>query len=214
MVENSMKKSLAKKLVTLLSYAGVSPVIVLVTLHKYFFKSDNLFASFGQCLALIPGKLGSYLRCAYYRFTLKRFSGEGFIGFGSYFPHSSAEVGDGVYIGAYCVIGNVSIGEGSLLASRVSILSGAHQHSIEGRGIKGEQNNNCYRRTEIGKGCWVGEGSVVMADVGDFSVVGAGSVVTRTVPAGVIAAGNPARVIREISTSERENPTLKETKGN
>ena len=204
-----MKKTLAKRFVIFLSSMGVSPIVVLVRLHKYLFKSDNLFASFGQTLALVPGKLGSYLRCAYYRFTLKRFSGEGFIGFGSHFPHSSAEVGDGVYIGAYCIIGNASIGEGSLLASRVSILSGAHQHSIEGRGIEGEQNNNYYRRTEIGKGCWVGEGSVVMADVGDFSVVGAGSVVTRTIPEGVIAAGNPARVIREISTSEREKPTLK-----
>jgi len=204
-----VKKTLAKRFVIFLSSMGVSPIVVLVRLHKYLFKSDNLFASFGQTLALVPGKLGSYLRCAYYRFTLKRFSGEGFIGFGSHFPHSSAEVGDGVYIGAYCIIGNASIGEGSLLASRVSILSGAHQHSIEGRGIEGEQNNNYYRRTEIGKGCWVGEGSVVMADVGDFSVVGAGSVVTRTIPEGVIAAGNPARVIREISTSEREKPTLK-----
>jgi virginiamycin A acetyltransferase len=204
-----VKKTLAKRFVIFLSCMGVSPIVVLVRLHKYLFKSDNLFASFGQTLALVPGKLGSYLRCAYYRFTLKRFSGEGFIGFGSYFPHSSAEVGEGVYIGAYCIIGNVSIGEGSLLASRVSILSGAHQHSIEGRGIRGEQNNNYYRRTEIGKRCWVGEGSVVMAAVGDFSVVGAGSVVTRTIPEGVIAAGNPARVIKEISTSEGDKPTLK-----
>jgi acetyltransferase-like isoleucine patch superfamily enzyme len=204
-----VKKTLAKRFVIFLSSMGVSPLVVVVRLHKYLFKSDNLFASCGQTLALVPGKLGSYLRCAYYRFTLKRFSGEGFIGFGSYFPHASAEVGEGVYIGAYCIIGNVSIGEGSLLASRVSILSGAHQHSIEGRGIRGEQNNNYYRRTEIGKGCWVGEGSVVMADVGDFSVVGAGSVVTRTIPEGVIAAGNPARVIKEISTSEAEKPTLK-----
>lgn len=189
-------------------------MVILVRLHKYLFKSDDLFASFGQTLALVPGKLGSYLRCAYYRFTLKRFSGEGFIGFGSCFPHCSAEVGDGVYIGAYCIIGNVSIGEGSLLASRVSILSGGHQHPIEGRTPKGEQDRNYYERTDIGKGCWVGEGSVVMADVGDFSVVGAGSVVTRTIPGGVIAVGNPARVIKEISTSERENRTLKEIKGN
>lgn len=209
-----MKKSLAKSLVIFLSCVGVSPLVLLVKLHKRFFISDSFFAAFGQTLALVPGKLGSYVRCAYYRFTLKSFSGEGFIGFGSYFPHSSAEIGEAVYIGAYCIIGNARIGRGSVLASRVSILSGAHQHPIEGRSIKREERNNVYRRIDIGEVCWIGEGSVVMADVGDFSIIGAGSVVTKSVPGGVIAAGNPARVIKEIKPSESEAPTLEEVTRN
>jgi virginiamycin A acetyltransferase len=210
----SVKKGLAKSFFIFLSCVGVSPLVLLVKLHKRFSASDGFFTTFGQTLALVPGKLGSYLRCAYYRFTLKSFCGEGSIGFGSYFPHSSAEIGEAVYIGAYCIIGNARIGRGSVLASRVSILSGAHQHPIEGRSIKREEHSNVYRRIDIGELCWIGEGSVVMADVGDFSIIGAGSVVTKSVPEGVIAAGNPARVIREIKSSVSEAPRSQEVTRN
>lgn len=53
---------------------------------------------------------------------------------------------------------------------------------------------------EIGHDVWVGGGALILAGVhiGPESVIGAGSVVTRDVPAGVFAAGNPCKVIREI----------------
>ena len=49
----------------------------------------------------------------------------------------------------------------------------------------------------VGAGSWIGSAAVILADVGRNSVVGAGSVVTSPVPDNVIAAGVPARVIRE-----------------
>jgi acetyltransferase-like isoleucine patch superfamily enzyme len=48
----------------------------------------------------------------------------------------------------------------------------------------------------IGAGTWIGSGSVILADVGRNSIIGAGSVVTRPIPDEVVAAGTPARVIR------------------
>jgi acetyltransferase-like isoleucine patch superfamily enzyme len=54
----------------------------------------------------------------------------------------------------------------------------------------------------IGEGAWIGSAAVVMADVGRHSVVGAGSVVTKPIPDGVVAAGVPARVIRQRSAVE------------
>ena len=50
----------------------------------------------------------------------------------------------------------------------------------------------------IGHGVWLGGGAIVCPGVtiGEDTVVGAGSVVTRSLPAGVVAAGNPCRVIR------------------
>ena len=58
----------------------------------------------------------------------------------------------------------------------------------------------------VGKCCWLGAGVVVLPGVtiGDYSVIGAGSVVTKDIPSGVIAVGNPCRVIREIGERDRE----------
>lgn len=58
----------------------------------------------------------------------------------------------------------------------------------------------------VGSNVWIGAGVHVLpgVSIGDDTVVGAGSVVTRSLPAGVLAAGNPCRVIRELAPSERE----------
>jgi maltose O-acetyltransferase len=54
---------------------------------------------------------------------------------------------------------------------------------------------------DIGSDVWVGGGAIILPGVtiGSRAVIGAGSVVTRDVPEGVFAAGNPCRVIREIT---------------
>ena len=58
----------------------------------------------------------------------------------------------------------------------------------------------------IGNDVWIGYEAVILAGVtvGDGSVIGAGSVVTKDVPGGVVAAGNPCRVLREIGERDRE----------
>ena len=58
----------------------------------------------------------------------------------------------------------------------------------------------------IGKNCWIGAGAILLpgVTVGDNTVIGAGSVVTKDLPAGVVAVGNPCRVLREISDYDRE----------
>lgn len=58
----------------------------------------------------------------------------------------------------------------------------------------------------IGRNCWLGAGVIVLPGVtiGDNSVIGAGSVVTKDIPANVVAVGNPCRVLREIGERDRE----------
>ncbi len=58
----------------------------------------------------------------------------------------------------------------------------------------------------IGRCCWIGAGAIIMPGVtiGDNSVIGAGSVVTKDIPENVVAVGNPCRVMREISEHDRE----------
>jgi len=49
----------------------------------------------------------------------------------------------------------------------------------------------------IGANCWIGSSAVIMADVGEGTTIGAGAVVTKPIPAGVVAVGVPARVIKQ-----------------
>lgn len=58
----------------------------------------------------------------------------------------------------------------------------------------------------IGKNCWIGADALIMPGItiGDNSVIGAGSVVTKDIPANVVAVGNPCRVLREISEEDKE----------
>lgn len=59
---------------------------------------------------------------------------------------------------------------------------------------------------EVGENCWIGAGALIMPGVtiGYNSVIGAGSVVTKDIPANVVAYGNPCRVAREINEQNRE----------
>ena len=58
----------------------------------------------------------------------------------------------------------------------------------------------------IGSNCWIGSGVVVLPGVtiGDNTVIGAGSIVTKDIPANVVAVGNPCHVLREINDHDRE----------
>ncbi|MFN8545794.1 MAG: hypothetical protein U0807_16550 [Candidatus Binatia bacterium] len=58
------------------------------------------------------------------------------------------------------------------------------------------------RTAEAGEGTWIGEGAIVLADVGRYAVVGAGAVVVRPVADGVTVVGNPARPVRGSGASE------------
>ena len=61
---------------------------------------------------------------------------------------------------------------------------------------------------ELGENVFVGDAVLILKGVriGPHSVIGAGSIVTASIPAGVIAAGNPARVVREIGTGDPQEP--------
>lgn len=79
----------------------------------------------------------------------------------------------------------VHIGERSLLAFGSVILA----HDLT-RGL--------YLHTRVGRNCFIGAHSIIMpgVEIGDGSIVGSGSVVTKSVPPQTIVAGNPARVLR------------------
>lgn len=165
--------------------------------------TENIFDFSAKLISLVPGKVGQFLRASFYMQTLRRSHYDLAVAFGSFFAHPTAEVGRSVFIGSFSIIGNARIGNNVLIASRVSILSGKYTH---GGGMRGEiTKDTWYEAVTIGEGCWIGEGAIVMASLGRNCIAGAGSVVTKPVPDGIIAVGNPARFLR--STEENHDVT-------
>jgi virginiamycin A acetyltransferase len=151
--------------------------------------------------AQAPGIVGDYLRIAYYKLTLKQCSLHSRVSFGSFFAHSDASLGRGVYIGSYCILGRCSIGDRTQIASQVQVLSGRRQHSRDDSGqITGSAEGE-FEWIDIGADCWIGASSLIMAPIGSGTTIGAGSVVVRPVEAQVVAVGNPARVIKQTAAT-------------
>ena len=113
-------------------------------------------------------------------------------------------IGDDFYANFDCVMldgGGITIGNRVLLGPRVGIYTSNHALDPRERAA-----GACYARpVTIGDDVWVGGGVSINPGVtiGDGAVVGSGSVVTRSVPPRTIAAGVPARVIRENTDADR-----------
>lgn len=137
-----------------------------------------------------------------------------------------AEVGEGCYIespfyanfgGHHVHLGNnvytnfnltlvddthIYIGDCTMIGPNVTIATAGHpiEPGLRSRGLQ-------YNvPVHIGKNCWLGAGVIVMPGVtiGDNTVIGAGSIVTRDIPANVVAVGNPCRVMRPVGERDRQ----------
>ncbi|MFJ6284409.1 acyltransferase [Pseudarthrobacter oxydans] len=114
------------------------------------------------------------------------------------------EIGKGVSIGPRSVVQvNGTIGDYALIGMHVQII-GREDHEISELGVPmslatwiGDRNERPRDNVQIGRDVWVGASSIILGGVaiGEGSVVGAGSVVTKDVPAYAIVVGNPARVV-------------------
>jgi len=194
---------IAKKLGNLLCVIGVSPFALLSWLERRVNpECEVVFCFFAQFFSMMPGIPGIFLRRAYYSLTTEECSLHCNIGFGSLFTHRQVRIERGVSIGNYCVIGSVHIGQDCEIASRVSITSGKQQHrlSAEGKWTPFESSN--MQRVIIGNDVWLGEGAIVLDDVGSNSLIAAGSVVSKATGPGVLAAGNPAKAIKRLQDKE------------
>ena len=180
-----------KRLSQCVALAVVFPSALLCS----FGRIERFYTLFAHLHALVPGFIGDYCRAAFYNLTLRRCSIDTTISFGTFFSRPTASVGPFVSIGAFCVIGCARIGARTQIASHVEIPSGRHGHT---RDPEGQLVGSVYDEIVIGADCWVGASAIVMANVGPGTTIGAGSVVVNEIPAGVVAAGNPAQVIRSM----------------
>ena len=101
----------------------------------------------------------------------------------------------------------ITIGDHVLIGPRVGLYTANHAIDARERIAGG-----CYARPiTIGSGVWIGGNVDIMGGVtiGENSIIGAGSVVTKDIPPHVIAAGTPCRVIREITDRDKTGFTGK-----
>jgi acetyltransferase-like isoleucine patch superfamily enzyme len=174
----------------------VLPAVLMYRLAALLLGREEAFPGWSQAFSLLPGVTGVYLRRAFYRWVLPRVGRDAWIGFGTVLSHPTAEFGDRVYVGVGCMIGDVSLEDDVLLGSHVSVINGNRQHGIERLDVPIREQPGEYPRVTIGRDSWIGDRSIVMADVGAQCVIGSGSVVTKPLPERAIAVGNPARVLR------------------
>lgn len=137
-----------------------------------------------------------------------------------------AEIGEGCYIepplhanwgGKHCHLGkNVYFNFNATLVDDTHIYVGDYTKfgpnviiATAGHPILPELREKAYQYNapvKIGKCVWLGAGVIVLpgVEIGDNSVIGAGSVVTKNIPANVVAVGNPCKVLREINEKDKE----------
>jgi len=97
---------------------------------------------------------------------------------------------------------HIYVGDYTMFGPNVVIATAGHPILPELR----EKAYQYNMPVHIGRNCWLGAGVIVVPGVtiGDNTVIGAGSIVTKDIPSNVVAVGNPCRVLREISEHDRE----------
>lgn len=97
---------------------------------------------------------------------------------------------------------HIYVGDYTMFGPHVTLATAGHPILPQLREKEYQFNSPIH----IGRNCWLGAGVIVLpgVSIGDNSVIGAGSVVTKDIPANVVAYGNPCKVVRPISEKDRE----------
>lgn len=141
---------------------------------------------------------------------LRRFKAAGpgvqFDSLGGHIRFEGLEVGSNVFLGAGAriwALQNVRIGNDVMFGPEVYVMDGYHRIDIVGKTIR-DSGADERSPVVIGSDVWVGTRSTIMkgVEIGDGTVVGAESLVTKDLPPYVVAGGNPCRVLRKRFSDE------------
>lgn len=186
-------KKIIKIMITLFFY--IVTALPMHLIYKIvFFSSSKCFTTISELISLFPGYIGYFVRQTFYSLTLK--TGKNLhIGFGSILQYPSIKIGNNVYIGQNCNIAKCTIASGTKIGSSVHIINKKTHNIDENNGVM-PTNIEDLKRVFVGKDGWIGNCSVILADIGDNCIIGAASVVVKPIPDNSIVVGNPAKVIR------------------
>lgn len=178
-----------------LAWILVSPLVLMTWIEKVVAgpTTERVFGACKELLSTIPTVVGGYLRSAYYWSSCTGVSPDVYFHLGSMIAHRDVKIGKGTAIGVHSLIGYADIGERVLFAAFVSVISGKYQHGKPEERSGGDSVSEVFTRIAIGSESWIGQGAIVLADIGRQCTVGAGSVVYNGVQDGSTVLGNPAR---------------------
>ena len=180
-----------------LALVVVVPALSSSALRSTFLGRDRALEGSTQALSLLPGVIGQYLRQAFLARVLAGCAATATVSFGTIFSKTGARIDERAYIGPGGFLGLVHIEKDVLIGSGVHITSGRQTHGTDDVSRPIREQEGTATLVRIGAGAWIGSGAIIMADVGENTVVGAGAVVTKALPNSVVAAGVPAAVIRQ-----------------
>lgn len=187
-----------KEIIKAIIYLVFSIAIALplyIIWRVFFFSTTSCFTTISELLSLLPGYVGYFARQTFYDLALK--TGNGLhISFGTILQYPSVKFGNNVYVGQNCNIAKATIGSGVKMGSGVHIVNKA-THDIEKNGDISSTNIKKLERVHIRKNSWIGNKAIIMADIGERCIIGAGAVVTKPIPDNSVAVGNPAKVIKK-----------------
>jgi len=148
-------------------------------------------------MSLIPTKIGDVMRWWFYKLTLKKVGTDFRIFWLSYIVYPSVEIGNNVTIEEKCVVSKCKIGDDVILAANVSIMSGKDHHDVDDLDNTFYDSKESIKTVILENNLWIGTHAVIMDDILEGTVVGAGAVVTKTYPVNSIIGGVPAKFIRK-----------------
>src|SRR6266404_4283865 len=133
-----------------LAFFLVLPAYGLYLLGRVVLGPEKAFPGWSQYLSMLPGLTGIYVRRAFYKLVLPRCGDDACISFGTVFSHGTASVGDKVYVGIFCCLGDVTLEDDVLLGSHVSVINGGAQHGTERLDLPVREQPGVFPRIVIG----------------------------------------------------------------
>lgn len=172
-------------------------VLPLILVAK--FSPATCFRLISELLSLIPFTFGEICRYDFYKYTLRNCGNNVFINFGTVLYYPEISIGDNILIGMYNTIHHCDFGSNVMTAEGCRFLSGSKYHDFSRTDIPMTQQGGKLKRIQIGNDVWIGTNTVIMDDVGDGCIIGAGSVITKKIEPYSIVAGNPAKILKKRS---------------
>lgn len=170
----------------------VYPLVLIVKMSP-----ETGFRTISEMLSLIPFAFGVIVRYEFYRRSLLSCGQNVIVNFGTVFYYPEISIGDNVCIGMFNTIHHCDFGNNVITAEQCAFLGGRYYHGFSRVDVPMIHQDGRMKRIRVGSDVWVGAHCVIMEDIEDGAVVGAGSVVINKVEPYTIVAGNPARLIRK-----------------